>query len=186
MPLHEVGLAGDHAASAPAAAPGLSERAARLLLTYTPLGTLVRAVARLRLSVHFKLLAAFLLVALLVAAMGAMSLETISTMSKQSEAMHHAHQRVTSARQAQHALAMQMNYTAMALILRDEATIGSILRENNRLNSALAQVDDSAPPEERDVIQRISTSQGEVMATLADLSNLVRAGMIVTAIELQR
>jgi len=185
MPLHEVGLAGDHAASAPAAAPGLSERAARLLLTYTPLGPLVRAVARLRLSVHFKLLAAFLLVALLVAAMGAMSLETISTMSKQSEAMHHAHQRVTSARQAQHALAMQMNYTAMALILRDEATIGSILRENNRLNSALAQIDDAAPREERDVIQRIRTAQGEVMATVADVANLVRDGKIDEAMQLQ-
>ena len=185
MPLHEVGLAGDPAASAPTAAPGLSERAAHLLLNYTPLGSIVRAVARLRLSVHFKLLAAFLLVALLVAAMGAMSLETISTMSKQSEAMHHAHQRVTSARQAQHALAMQMNYTAMALILRDEATIGSILRENNRLNSALAQIDDAAPREERDVIQRIRTAQGEVMATVADVANLVRDGKIDEAMQLQ-
>src|SRR5260370_35583250 len=147
MPLHEVGLAGDHAASAPAAAPGLSERAAPLLLTYTPLGLLVRAVARLRLSVHFKLLAAFLLVALLVAAMGAMSLETISTMSKQSETMHHAHQRVTSARQAQHALAMQMNYTAMALILRDAATIGRILRGNNSLNSRQGRDNTDAPRE---------------------------------------
>jgi signal transduction histidine kinase len=185
IPLHEVGIAGDSAASAPAAAPGLSERAAHLLLNFTPVGTLVRAVARLRVSVHFKLLAAFLLVALLVTAMGAMSLETITTMSRQSEAMHHAHNRVTSARQAQHALALQMNYTAMALILRDEATIGSILRENNRLNSALAQVDDAAPPEERDVIQRIRTAQGEVMATVADVANLVRDGKIEEAMQLQ-
>jgi signal transduction histidine kinase len=106
-------------------------------------------------------------------------------MSKQSEAMHHAHNRVTSARQAQHALALQMNYTAMALILRDEATIGSILRENNRLNSALAQVDDAAPPEERDVIQRIRAAQGEVMATVADVANLVRDGKIEEAMQLQ-
>ena len=185
IPLHEVGFAGDSAASTPAAAPGLSERAAHLLLTYTPLGPLVRGVARLRVSVHYKLLAAFLLVALLVTAMGLLGLETISTMSRQSEAMHHAHYRVTSARQAQHALALQMNYTAMALILRDEATIGSILRENNRLNSALAQVDDSAPPEERDVIQRIRTAQGEVMATVADVANFVRDGKIEEAMQLQ-
>jgi len=103
MALQEVGFAGDQAASAPTAAPGLSERAARLLLSFTPLGALVRAVARLRLSVHFKLLAAFLLVALIVAAMGVISLEIIKTMSRQSEAMHHAHERVTAARQAQHA-----------------------------------------------------------------------------------
>jgi len=185
MPLQEVGFAGEKGASAPKAAPGLSERAARLLLSFTPLGSLVRAVARVQVSVHFKLLAAFLLVALLVAAMGAMSLEIIKTMSTQSEAMHRAHERVTSARQAQHALAMQMNYTAMALILRDEATIASILRENNRLNSALAQIDDAAPPEERGVIQRIRTAQGEVMATVADVANLVRDGKIDEAMQLQ-
>src|ERR1700693_637869 len=128
MPLHQAGSAGDSAASAPVAAPGLSESAARFLLSHTPLGLLVRGVARLQLSVHFKLLAAFMLVALLVAIMGAMSLEIISTMSKESEAMHRAHHRVSASRQAQHALAMQMNYTAMALLLRDDATIGSLLR----------------------------------------------------------
>jgi signal transduction histidine kinase len=163
----------------------VSERVAGLLLTRTPLGSLVRAVARLRASVHFKLLAAFMLVALLVAAMGAMSLEIISTMSRQSEAMHHAHHRVTSARQAQHALAMQMSFTAMALILRDEATIGSILRENNRLNSMLAEIEDGAPPEERDIIQRIRTAQGDVMATVADVANLVRDAKIDEAMQLQ-
>ena len=185
IPPHEAGSAGDSAASAPAAAPGLSERAARLLLSHTPLGLLVRAVARLRVSVHFKLLAAFMLVTVLVAVMGAMSLEIISTMSTQSEAMHQAHHRVTASRQAQHALAMQMSYTAMALILRDEATIGSILRENNRLNSGLAEIEDAAPSEERGIIQRIRTAQGEVMATVADVANLVRDGKIDEAMRLQ-
>src|SRR5260370_20488307 len=132
MPLQEVGIAGEKAASAPTA-PGLGERAAGVLLSFTPLGSLVRAVARVQVSVHFKLLAAFLLVALLVAAMGAMSLEIIKTMSTQSEAMHHAHQRVTSARQAQHALPMQSNYTPMALILRYAAPMGTILPEAHRL-----------------------------------------------------
>ncbi len=185
MPLHEAGFSGDLAASAPAAPPGLGERLALLLLSHTPLGLLVRAVARLRISVHGKLLAGFLLVAFVVAVMGAMSLEIITRMSRQAEAMHEAHQRVTAARQAQHALAMQMSFTAMALILRDEATIGSILRENNRLNTMLAEIEDAAPAEEREIIQRIRTAQGEVMATVADVANLVRDGKIDEAMELQ-
>jgi len=142
-------------------------------------------VARLRLSVHFKLLAAFMLVAVVVALMGAMSLEIITRMSRQSEAMHVAHQRVSSARQAQHALAMQMSFTAMALVLRDEATIASILRENNRLNAMLAEIEEGAPLEEREIIQRIRTAQGEVMATVADVANLVRDGKIEEAMRLQ-
>jgi signal transduction histidine kinase len=185
MPVHEVGSAGDSAAPGPAGDAGPGERVARLLLSRTPLGLVVRAVARLQASVHFKLLASFLLVALLVAVMGAVSLEIISAMSTQSEAMHHAHYRVTAARQAQHALAMQMSYTAMALILHDEATIGSILRENNRLNRGLAEIEDSAPSEEREIIQRIRTAQGDVMATVADVANLVRDGKIDEAMRLQ-
>jgi signal transduction histidine kinase len=184
IPGNEAGIL-DGPAAIPAAGTGLSDRAARLLLTYTPLGRLVRAVARMRSSVHFKLLAAFMLVALLVTVMGTISLEIMSRMSKQSEAMHHAHQRVTSARQAQHALAMQMNFTAMALILRDEATIGSILKENNRLNTMLAQIEDAAPAEEREVIQRIRSAQGDVMATVADVANLVRDGKVDQAMQLQ-
>src|SRR5215467_588246 len=182
---HEAGVLADPTARAPAAASGLGDRLSRLLLTYTPLGALVRGVARMQASVHFKLLAAFMLVALLVAVMGAISLEIMSRMAAQSEAMHRAHQRVTSAGEAQHALAMQMNYTAMALILRDEATIGKILKENNRLNSMLAEVEDAAPAEEREVIQRIRAAQGDVMATVADVANLVRDGKVEQAMQLQ-
>jgi signal transduction histidine kinase len=109
----------------------------------------------------------------------------MSRMSAQSDAMHRAHERVTSAGEAQHALAMQMNYTAMALILRDEATIGKILKENNRLNTMLAEIEDAAPPEERGIIQRIRAAQGDVMATVADVANLVRDGKIDQAMELQ-
>src|SRR5262250_3684 len=184
-PPHEAGVLADPTARAPAAASGLGDRLSRLLLSYTPLGALVRGVARMQASVHFKLLAAFMLVALLVAVMGAISLEIMSRMAAQSEAMHRAHQRVTSAGEAQHALAMQMNYTAMALILRDEATIGKILKENNRLNSMLAEIEDAAPAEERGVIQRIRAAQGDVMATVADVANLVRDGKIDQAMQLQ-
>jgi len=54
----------------PAPRPGPGERIARLLLTYSPLGRLVRRVARVRASVHSKLLGAFLLIALLLIALG--------------------------------------------------------------------------------------------------------------------
>src|SRR5262245_12830563 len=119
MPPREPGGLTDPAGRSPPAASGLGDRISRVLLTYTPLGRLVRGVARMRSSVHFKLLTAFLLVALLVAVMGAISLEIMSRMSTQSDAMHRAHERVTSAGEPPHALAMQMNYTALALLLPD-------------------------------------------------------------------
>ena len=91
----------------------LGERIAHRLLTRLPLSLLVRWVARIQASVHTKLLGGYLLVVLLFIAMGALSLQTIARMSRQSQLLHQAHERVDSSRQIEHALAMQMNFIAM-------------------------------------------------------------------------
>ncbi len=170
---------------APAPAPGPGERFARSLLTHPPLGPLVHWVSRLRASVHTKLLCAFLLVTLLFLGMGAMSLETIAGMSRRSRLLDEAHKRVDLSRQVEHALAMQMNFTAMALLLKDEATVAKILRENNRFNSTLEQIEVAAPPDEREMIQRIRLTQEHVLVTVADIANLIRDGALDQAMALQ-
>ena len=171
----------------PIAAPGsgLGDRTALFLLTRSPLGALVQWVARVPASIHAKLLCAFLLVVLLFFTMGAMSLDTISRMSRHSRLLDEAHKRVDSSRQVEHALAMQMNFTAMALLLKDETTIGKILRENNRFNSTLAQIDQAAPSEERNLIQRIRAAQDEALTSVADIANLLRDGKPDEAMKLQ-
>ena len=73
-----------YSVSVQAPTAGRGERIARLVLTRSPLGTLVRWVARIPASVHAKLLGAFLLVTLLVVVMGGMSLRTVANMSRQS------------------------------------------------------------------------------------------------------
>src|SRR5919197_5452274 len=150
-----------------ASTPGLGERMAHRLLTRSPLGLLVRWVAGIQASVHAKLLGGYLLVVLLFIAMGALSLQTIARMSHQSQLLHQAHERVDSSRQIEHALAMQMNFIAMALLLKDEVTIANFLRENNRFNDMLAQPAEAAPPEEEQMIRRIRTAQDEILTTVA-------------------
>lgn len=164
---------------------GWGERMARLLLTRSPLGFLVHWVAALRVSVHAKLLSAFLLVALLFVAMGGMSLQAITGMSRQSLFLDQAHERVHRSQEIQHALALQMNFTAMALLLKDEGTIASILRENNRFNNTLARIEEAAQPGERELFQRIRTAQEEALTTVADIANLVRDGKVAEAMTLQ-
>jgi len=116
----EIRLADGHAASASPPVQGLGDKIASLLLARSPLGLLVRWVAGIRASVHAKLLGAFMLVALLLIAMTAMSLQTIARLSRQSQLLDQAHARVDSSREIQHALAMQMNFTGMALLLRED------------------------------------------------------------------
>lgn len=171
--------------TAAASMQGLGERIAYRLLTRSPLGLLVRWVAGIQASVHTKLLSAFLLVTLLFIAMGVLSLQTIARMSRQSQLLDQAHERVDSSRQIEHALAMQMNFIGMALLLKDEDTIANFLRENNRFNNTLARLEEAAPPEEEQMIQRIRTAQDEMLTTVADIANLIRDGKVDEAMTLQ-
>src|SRR5437762_8821523 len=109
---------------------GLGEKIARVLLTRSPLGFLVRRVAALRASVHSKLLGAFLLIALLLIAMGAMSLQTITSVSRHSRLLDQTRERVDASRRIEHAVGVQMNITRNAVVLRDEASIAGILRDD--------------------------------------------------------
>jgi len=155
-------------------------------LLSSPLGALVRAVARVRASVHVKLLAAFLLITLLFIAMSVVSLQTVASTSRQTNLLDQAHERVGWSRQIEHALAMQMHFTAMALIARDDDTVGRILRENNRFNDTLARLETAAPAEERALIQEIRGAQEEAMAVVADIANAVRDGRIAAAMTAMR
>jgi signal transduction histidine kinase len=161
------------------------ERFLRSLLIRSPMGALVRSVARIHASVHTKLLGAFLLVALLFILTGAVSLQVVRGMSSQTRLLDEAHTRVDASRRMEHALTMQMNFTAMALLLRDEATIASILRENNRFNDTLARIEAAAPTGERELIQRIRSTQDEVLTAVADIANLIRDGKTEEAMALQ-
>jgi hypothetical protein len=158
-------------------------RAGRLdafLLARSPLGQLVRWVARIRTSVHTKLLGAFLLIALLIIAVGATSLEILAVMGHHSRSLDEAHERVHWSQQAEHALALQMHYTAMALVRKDEAAVALILRESNRFNDTLARIEGAAPPDERTLIQQIRTAQDDAMAVVADIANFIREARSTT------
>jgi signal transduction histidine kinase len=158
----------------PGTTSGLAERIPRLLLAYWPLGPLVRAVARTRASVHSKLLGAFLLIALLLIALGAMSLRSIATVAHQSRLLDQARERVDATRQIEHALGLQMSFTRNALLLRDDATIQSMFRENNTFRDTFERLEAGAGREQRETIARLRTTQDKVMATVGRIAALIR------------
>ena len=155
------------------------------LLGRLPLGWLVRQVAQMRAKVRTKLLSAFLLIALLLIGVGATSLQILASMGKHILALDEAHERVHWSQYIQHALALQMHYTALALVQQDEAAVAQILRENNRFNDTLARIEAAAPPDERTLIQQIRTGQDDAMAVVADIANSIREGKVEDAIRTQ-
>ena len=164
--------------------PGLGERVARVLLAHWPLGPLVRRVARIRVSVHGKLLGAFLLIAVLLIAMGGMSLQTIASVSHHSQLLDQARERVDASRQVEHALGMQMSVTRTALLLQDSATIQSVFREQNRFARTFDRLEASAPPAQRETIKQIRSTQDKVMVTVARIAEFMRDGKTDDALAL--
>jgi len=173
---HEIEQPVEATVPAPEPTRGLGERIAGVLLTRSPLGFLVRRVAGIRASVHAKLLGAFLLIALLLIAMAALSLQTIASVSRQSRLLDQARERVDASRQIEQAVGVQMNVTRNALTLRDEAAIESILREKNRFADTLARLEAAASPGEREAIHRIRAAEDEMLSTLAQVAHLIRDG----------
>jgi signal transduction histidine kinase len=151
-----------------------------MALLASPIGAPVRAIARIRASVHVKLLAGFLLITLLFIAMTAVSLRTVAETTRQTTLLDQAHERVGWSRQIENALAMQMHLTAMALL--SESDVSLILRQNNRFNDTLARLETVAPAEERALIQSIRGAQEDAMATVADIANAVRDRRLADAL----
>jgi signal transduction histidine kinase len=154
------------------------------LLLRSPLGWLVTAVARIRSSVQWKLLGAFLLVALLVFAMAAATLQMLRSHARHTRLLDEAHLRVDWSRQLEHALAMQMHATGLALRERTDAAVARILRENNRFNDTLERLAEAAPADERTVIHAIRAAQDDAMAVVADTANALRDGRTAEAVSM--
>ena len=163
------------------------EQLAALVQSKTPVRRLVRWVAGIRASVHTKLLAGFMVVALLFVAMAGISLLTIVSATRQAQLLDAAHEQVSWAQQGEQALARQMHYTDLALLSQSEAAIAKILRENNRFNDMLAKLE-ALGTTEQGLLEQIRTSQDEAMGVVADMANAIRDGKIgaVTGQLLQR
>src|SRR5438552_17389834 len=80
-------------------------------LLASPIGALVRAVARVHAPLHVKILAAFLLITLLFIAMGDVSLQTVASAARQTRLLDRAHEREGWSRQMQHAPALPLHYS---------------------------------------------------------------------------
>jgi signal transduction histidine kinase len=158
------------------------------VLSRSPLGWLVAWVARVRASVHTKLLSSFLITTLLFITMAVVSLKVLVNTTEQSRLLDQAHERVGWSQQSQYALARQMHFTALALLSKDEASIARILRENNRFNETLAKLEAAATTEQRGLIDQIRSSQDDAMAVMADMANAIRDGKLgdITGQLLQR
>jgi len=134
----------------------------------------VRWVAGVPASLHTKLMAGFGVVTVLFVAMAAFGVHTVLNTTQQAKLLDEAHQRVGWSQEIEQALARQMQFSVLALLSGDEATIARILRENNRFNELLARLDADEAAEQHGLVEQVRASQDEAMGVVADIANAIR------------
>jgi hypothetical protein len=95
----------------------------RVLAPFRPL---VDRVASIQASVHTKLLAGFLSGALLLMAMGGLSVAVQAHMADREQELNSNNARVDRLRQMQYLITAQSHYRAMALLKHDQANLDSL------------------------------------------------------------
>ncbi len=110
------------------------------------LNPLVAAVARTRASVHTKLLAGFLVGALLILAMGVLNLLILARMSDRVAELTRLHEKVDWARRMEYQVTAQSHFRAMALLTRDDSNNDKITSAKRTFLEGLDALERLSPP----------------------------------------
>src|SRR5439155_11553584 len=107
----------------------------------------VDRVARVRATVHTKLLAGFLVIALLLLAMGVLCILVLSRVNEQVETITALNRQTDQAREMIYEVTAQSHYRAMALLTGDESWVGKISLAKHDFAQNLAELRTYAVPD---------------------------------------
>jgi signal transduction histidine kinase len=145
---------------------------------------LPRLVARVRASVHTKLLAAFLaMVALLIAA-GGVGLRALGDVNKRAEDLVTLQRKIAAYRQLQHDTTGQLYSVALALLKPEERTLEATLRQLNQFGYDLDRLQFVAQ-DEKELFARVRTDYEEFIRIVTQVVELIRSGKVAEGRDLQ-
>ena len=145
---------------------------------------LVDAVAGIQVSVHVKLLAGFLLGALLLLGMAVLSLVVIDRMSQRVGVLTRVQEKVDRSRQMEYAVTAQSHFRAMALLTNDDANNRKIADAKQTFLEHLDAVEQLSPPEQRGFFGRVRQADAQFAAASERVLGLHRAGNNEAALQL--
>ena len=119
---------------------------------------LVDIVARARATIHTKLLAGFLLSALLLLAMGVLSIVIINAMNQQMIRVVELQQQMDLARQGIYAVTAQSHYRAMALITQVDSWNDRIVQAKENFTRDMEAIREVADDEQVVILDRIAAT----------------------------
>lgn len=142
---------------------------------------LVDMVARAKATIHTKLLAGFLVSALLLLAMGILSIVFINAMNRQMDRVVSLQEQMDLARQGIYAVTAQSHYRAMALITEVDSWNESIVRAKTEFAADMAAIREVADPDLQEVLDRIEATDVRYAAAGEAVLALYEAGDLAAA-----
>jgi len=145
---------------------------------------LVGPVARLPWRVQTKLLAAFLAIVALLIALGAVGLYELSGVNRQTEELIKSERKIAAYRQVQHDTTSQLYSISSALLVSDERTLDSALRQLNQFGYDLERLQFVAKDEIK-LLGKVRQEYDRFIAVVTRVVELIRSGHVDEAREAQ-
>jgi signal transduction histidine kinase/CheY-like chemotaxis protein len=144
----------------------------------------VGPVARLPWRVQTKLLAAFLAIVALLIALGAVGLYTLSGVNQRTEELIRSERKIAAYRQVQHDTTSQLYSISSALLVSDERTLDSALRQLNQFGYDLERLQFVAKDEIK-LLGKVRDEYDRFIAVVTRVVELIRGGHVDEAREAQ-
>ena len=150
----------------------------------TPLRPLVDFVAKVHASVHAKLLSGFLVGALLLLGMAALSLVVIDRMSAQVEELTRLQDDMDRARRMEYLITAQSHFRAMALLINDDGYNTKIALAKKEFLEHLDEMHGASRPENAKLFNRARTANNRFAESSAMVLSLYEEGKIAEGLAL--
>jgi signal transduction histidine kinase len=144
----------------------------------------VSLVARAPARVQSKLLAAFLAIAALLIIMGAVGLQVLSGVNRRTEELIQLQRKIEAYRQVQHDTTSQLYSVATALLVADEQTLSSTLRQLNQFGYDVDHLEFVAK-DEVELIEQFQRDYNRFIDVVTAVIELIRAGRASEARQMQ-
>ena len=145
---------------------------------------LPRLVARVRSSIHTKLLVAFLAIVAMMLASGLVGLQALSEVNTRAEDMVQLQRKIAAYRQLNHDTIGQLYSVASSLLKPEERTLEATLRQLNQFGYDLDRLQFVAQ-DEKELFARVRQDYEEFIRIVTQVVELIRSGRATEGRDLQ-
>ncbi len=146
----------------------------------------VDVVARARATVHVKLLVGFLTIAVLLLAMGVLSVTVLNRVDSQVEAMTTLHSQTDQARQMIYGITGQSHFRAMALVTEDPLWNDKIVVAKDEFSRNLTEIRSYSVPPRVEFFDGVAATDARFEQSSDQVTELFNDGELLAALDLHK